>query len=86
MGRHKLGFRLKCSDHFLTLTSTLKLLSNLNERPINVWGQLSGYLLDPTYCIPMGKPKLGFQLNCRFRIKVPTNVPTKMTVPTNGPD
>ena len=38
----------------------------------------------------MGRNKLGLQLTCRFRIKVPikvpTNVPTKMTVPTNGPD
>ena len=42
-----------------------------------------GYPLNP---IPVGRPKLGLQLNivgseCRFRKKVPTNVPTKMTVP-----
>ncbi len=34
--------------------------------------------------------KMGLQLTCGFRIKVPikvpTNVPNKRTVPTNGPD
>ncbi len=53
--------------------------------------KLNGLPLEP---YTVGRPKLGLQLTCRFRIKVPkkvpkkvpTNVPTKITVPINGPD
>jgi len=54
-----MGFRLKCSDHFsLTLNPTKwNSVRAYILYDVSMGFKLTGYPLDPTHCIPVGRHK-----------------------------